>query len=65
MNKNKLLELLEQFYETQKCKDVLARCLADLYKNKGRGYDEESILEAIAQSFEWAVERIIAQGGAA
>lgn len=64
MNKNKLLELLEQFYETQKCKDILACCLVDLGKNKGREYDEEAILEAISESFEWAVERIIAQGGA-
>ena len=64
MNKNKLLELLEQFYETQKCKDILACCLVDLGKNKGKEYDEEAILEAIAESFEWAVERIIAQGGA-
>lgn len=62
MNKNKLLELLEQFYETQKCKDILACCLNDLGKNKSREYDEEAILEAIAESFEWAVERIIAQG---
>ena len=64
MNKDKLIELLEQFYETQKCSDVLEICLKDLGKNKGREYDEEAILEAIAASFEWAVEKIT-QGGAA
>ena len=65
MNKDKLVELLEQFYETEKCNDVLKNCLKDLGKNKGGGYDEEAILEAIAAGFEWAVERITTQGGAA
>lgn len=63
MSKYELTELLEQFYGTKECNDILANCLADLYKNKGREYDEETILEAIAKSFEWAVKRI-AQGGA-
>ena len=65
MNNDKLTELLEQFYETKKCSDVLEICLKDLGKNKGRGYDEEAILEAIAAGFEWAVKKIITQGGAA
>ena len=64
MSKYELTELLEQFYGTKECNDILANCLNDLGKNKSREYDEESILEAIAESFEWAVERIIAQGGA-
>ena len=64
MSKYELTELLEQFYVTEECNDILAICLADLYKNRGREYDEEAILEAIAESFEWAVKRIIAQGGA-
>jgi hypothetical protein len=64
MSKNELTELLEQFYGTKKCNDVLEICLKDLGKNKGRGYDEEAILEAIAAGFEWAVEKIT-QGGAA
>lgn len=64
MSKNELIELLEQFYETKKCSDVLENCLKDLGKNKGREYDEDTILEAIAAGFEWAVEKIIAQGGA-
>ena len=65
MSKNELTELLEQFFATKKCSEVLEICLKDLGKNKGRGYDEEAILEAIAAGFEWAVERIITQGGAA
>lgn len=64
MSKYELTELLEQFYVTKECNGILANCLADLYKNRGREYDEEAILEAISESFEWAVERIIAQGGA-
>lgn len=64
MSKNELMELLEQFYETKTCGDALEICLKDLGKNKGRGYDEEAILEAIAAGFEWAVEKIT-QGGAA
>jgi len=64
VNKNKLTELLEGFYETQECRNVLANCLSDIGKNKGEECDEEAILEAIASGFEWAVERIIAQGGA-
>jgi hypothetical protein len=65
MNKNELTELLEGFYETQECRSLLANCLNDIGKNKGKTYDEEAILEAIAIGFEWAVERIISQGGAA
>ncbi len=65
MNKNELTELLEGFYETQECRNVLANCLNDIGKKKGKEYGEEAILEAIASGFKWAVERIIAQGGAA
>lgn len=64
MSKDKLMELLEQFYETKKCSDVLEICLKDLGKNKGREYDEEAILQAIATGFEWAVEKIFGKGGA-
>lgn len=63
MSKNQLAELLENFYETQECRKALECCLNDIGKNKGKTYDEEAILEAIAASFEWAVEAIIAQGG--
>ena len=64
MNKNVLDELLEKFYETPECTAILDECMRDLSKNKGKDYDEETVLEAIARSFEWAVKEICRQGGA-